>query len=65
MLEIMVQNMNSMKTCNSVTFYFMNNSYSDVSRRGILQNMIREVLVLIIFGKINFLPTSENELFMK
>ena len=35
--------MNSMKTCPSVTFYFMNNSFSDVSRKWILPNMIRAV----------------------
>ena len=38
--------MNSMQTCNSVTFYFMK-------------------VALIIFGKIHFLLTSENEFFMK
>ena len=35
--------MNSMQTCNSVTFYFMKNSFSDVSRKWILPNMIRAV----------------------
>ena len=35
--------MNSMQTCNFVTFYFMNNSFSDVSRKWILPNMIRAV----------------------
>ena len=35
--------MNSMQTCNSVTFYFMKNSFSDVSRKRILPNMIRAV----------------------
>ena len=35
--------MNSMKTCNSVTFYFMKNSFSDFSRKWILPNMIRAV----------------------
>ena len=35
--------MNSMKTCNSVTFYFMKNSFSDISRKCILPNMIRAV----------------------
>ena len=35
------QYMNSMKTCPSVTFYFMKNSFSDVSRKWILPNMIR------------------------
>ena len=33
--------MNFMQTCNSVTFYFMENSFSDVSRKWILPNMIR------------------------
>ena len=34
-------NMNAMQTCNSVTFYFMKNSFSDVGRKWILPNMIR------------------------
>ena len=34
---------NAMQTCNSVTFYFMKNSFSDVSRKWILPNMIRAV----------------------
>ena len=33
--------MNSMQTCHSVMFYFMKNSFSDVSRKWILPNMIR------------------------
>ena len=33
--------MNSMQTCNFVTFYFMKNSFSDVSRKWLLTNMIR------------------------
>ena len=33
--------MNFMRTCNSVMFYFMKNSFSDVSRKWILPNMIR------------------------
>ena len=57
--------MNSMQTCNSVTFYFMKNSFSDVSWKWILPNMIRAGTALIIFGKIHFLLTSENEFFMK
>ena len=32
---------NSMQTSNSVTFYFLKNSFSDVSRKWILPNMIR------------------------
>ena len=35
--------MNSMQTCKSVTFYIMKNSFSDVSRKWILPNMIRTV----------------------
>ena len=57
--------MNSMQTCNSVMFYFMKNSFPDVSRRWILPNMIRAVPILIIFGRIHLLLTSENEFFMK
>ena len=56
--------MNSMQTCNSVTFYFMKNSFSDVSWKWILPNLIRAGTALIIFGKIHFLLTSENEFFM-
>ena len=55
--------MNSMQTCNSVTFYFMKNSFSDVSRKWILPNMIRAGTALIIFDNIHFLLTSENEFF--
>ena len=33
--------MNSMITCPSVTFYFMKKSFSDISRKWILPNMIR------------------------
>ena len=36
----LILHMNSMQTCNSVTFYFMKNSFSDVSRKWILPNMI-------------------------
>ena len=56
----------------------MKNSFSDVSRKWILPNMVRAVsrewiipnmirvgTALIIFGKIYFLLTSENEFFMK
>ena len=60
-----VKDMNSMKTCPSVTFYFMKNSFSDISRKRILPNMIRAGTTLIIFGKIHFLLISENEFFMK
>ena len=71
--------MNSLQTCNSVTVYFMKNSFSDVSKKWILPNMIRAVLAgsgsyqifigrepqHFIFGKILLLLTSENEFFMK
>ena len=33
--------MNSMKTCHSVTFYFMKISFPDIDRKWILPNMIR------------------------
>ena len=33
-------NMNSMKTCDSVTFYFKTNSFSDIGRKCIVLNMI-------------------------
>ena len=54
-------NMNSMQNCNSITFYFMKNSISDINRKWILPNMIRARATLIIFGKMPFLLTSENE----
>ena len=57
--------MNSMQTCNSVTFYFKKNSFSDVSRKWILPNMTRAGTALIIFGKIHILLISENKFFMK
>ena len=65
--DIMLKNpgMNSMKTCHSVTFYFMKNSFSNISRKCILPSMIRAAPVLIIFGKIHFLVISQNEFFMK
>ena len=40
-------------------------SVSDVSRKWILLNMIRAETALVIFGKIHFLLTSENEFFVK
>ena len=52
--------MNSMQTC-----YSMKNSFSDVSIKWILPNMIRAVPALIMFGKIHFLLTSENEFLRK
>ena len=57
--------MDSMKTCNSVTFYFMKNSFSDISRKRILPNMIRAGTALIIFSKMLFLLISESEFLMK
>ena len=56
---------NSMKTCPSVTFYFLKNKFSDISRKWILPNMIRAGTALIIFGKIHFLLILENEFLMK
>ena len=35
--------MNSMKTCPSISFYFLKNSFSDISRKWNLPNMIRAV----------------------
>ena len=55
--------MNSMKTCPSVTFYFMIISFSDIDRKWILRNMIRAVPALNTFGNIHFLLLSENEIF--
>ena len=57
--------MNSTKTCNSVKFYFMKNSFCDVSRKKILPNVIRAVPALIIFGKIHFQSIPGKEIFMK
>ena len=55
--------MNFMQTCNSVTFYFKKNPFSDVSRKWILPNMIRVGTALIILGKIHFLLILENGVF--
>ena len=55
--------MNSMNTCNSVTFYFMKNSFSDISRKCIVPNMIRVVPASTIFSKMQFMVISENEFF--
>ena len=38
-----IEHMISMKTCNSVTFYFVKNSLCDISRKWILPNMIGAV----------------------
>ena len=51
--------MNSMKTCPSITSYFMKNSFSDIRRKCILPNIIRAGTALIIFGKIH-LGTVQN-----
>ena len=50
-----------MKTCPSVTFYFLKNSFSDMSRKWILPSMIRAGTALIVLGEIHFLLISENE----
>ena len=42
-------------------FYFMNNSFSDISRKWIVPNMIGAVTPPIIFGNMHFLVISENE----
>ena len=47
------------ETCNSVTFYFIKNLISDISRKCILPNMIKAEATLIIVGKIHFLLVSE------
>ena len=57
--------MNSMQTCNSITYYFMKNPFYDISRKCILSNMLKAVPVLIISRKTHFMPISENEFFMK
>ena len=67
------------ETCDSVTFYFMKNKFSDVSWRCILPNMTGAVTIsgkcillpniiragtsLFIHGKIPFLLISEKEFF--
>ena len=43
--------MNSMKTYNSVTFYFLKNSFSDISSKCILPNRCAAVPTLIVFGE--------------
>ena len=57
--------MKSMKFVIPSRFISWVNSFSDISRKWILPNMIRAVPVLMIFGKIRFLLISENEFFMK
>ena len=52
--------LSSMKTCYSVKFYFMKNSFSDISRKWILPNMIRAGTILVLYCKIHYLLTSEN-----
>ena len=46
---------NSKQTCHSVTFYFMKNSFFDVSRKCIFTK----------YGKTHFLLISENEFLIK
>ena len=46
-----------LETCPSVTFYFLKNSFSDISKRWILPNIIRVGIHLLLI--------SENEFFMK
>ena len=58
------QFMNSMKLVIRLHFIWLKNSFSAINRKCILPNMIRVVPALIIFGKIHFLLTSENEFFM-
>ena len=53
-----------LETCPSVTFYFLTNSFHDISRKFILPNVIRVILAVIIFGKMHFLLISEKECFM-
>ena len=69
--SLVKQDMNFMKNCNSVTFYFMKNSFSDISRKWILRNMIGAVInffrygavaALIIFGKMHFLLIPEKKI---
>ena len=62
-MAIDIKNMNSMKTCNSVTFFFMKNEMSDISMTWILPNMILVGTDLIIFGKMHFLLISEYYFF--
>ena len=63
--QVVLRNINDCneihETCPSVTFYYLNNSLYDISRKCILPNMIRAVLALILFGKMHFLLISENE----
>ena len=53
------------ETCNSVTFYFMKNSFSNIDRKCILPNKIVAVTAPIMFGKIHFLLMPENHLFIE
>ena len=55
--------MNYMKTCNSIAFYFLKKSFSDINRKCILPNKIRVAPALIIFGKIHVLQISQNDFF--
>ena len=54
--------MNSMKLVIPLHFIsWKKKSFSDISRKWILPNMIRAVAALIIFGQMHFLLISENE----
>ena len=57
-LELMEELHKFHETCNYVTFYFMRKkkSFSDISRKCFLPNMIRAVTSLLIFGKMYILP---------
>ena len=50
-----------MKTCPSVTFYFMKISFSDIDRKWILPNMIRAVPLNIRKGDIHEKKVTEGQ----
>ena len=56
-LFVLVTHQNDMK---SMKLVLSSHSYSDISRKHILTNMIWTVPALILFGKMNFLLMSEN-----
>ena len=53
-LWLKVNDMNSMQTCNSIAFYLVKKSFSDISRKCILPNMILEVKIYL------YLPIQIN-----
>ena len=65
--EVVLRNINDYneihEICPSVTFYYINKSLYDISRKCILPNMIRAPPTLILIGKMQFLPMSETECF--